>query len=798
MSTPQPPSIDAGHVPIDEAPTTPTSAPADSVMTSLDEFLTESRSLDHSIATSLQVLAPKPDDTEQAHELRIALHRVMEDMTDSLAAATSTLVPMADRAALSVLEDMYDIPVTKPQRRIRHCSTDDENESPLARTHHVRPRASSSSATGWVPDLLTGGLLTPRERALAKSPIRHNEASPFDPNDKFTPLPVRTIRHRRASWSQDWDGPVSPLQQQQERQERDIEDDVANESVLSASSADSSVPASIPETLAPSMSPPHGPRQRLGAFAPKRASPLAQALQQLEGTPPSSYVPPSSFHAPFAVMQNRSTSAYRRSLQDIPYIHSSPTSSADTAANLALARASANMSSANRRSPQTSNTPQDKENMQEAIAAAGKGLQRARSLPQSQRGLKPMQQQMSPDSMRSSTIMGQSPSPIFGRPTGSTPASKRGSLIFAADSYRQDAASLGHGFLPRHIPRPSRVVSVSPLTLSGLKAAYLGVHLKRRRVACCLLGLRFNEARDGQYWDDVCATLQSLVEAITASKQRLEVLRADAEREAAAVLALATITKEPPVTPPRLGGVPLTLMARTGSNNFAPRDSTEQAILSSVDELQRTLARVWARCEDLRSRVETGETNELVAAWSDVRSDVGGMLRHVERGREAARRDWQSSEAEEEEVLSDFVDERPASPVPDFLRAWGPAPGPGAPEIVRPGDESGESEMLLPVDDNLPPPGMDEVYEATLPPAVAFARPKAALSREERIALTREARARGLSLAQLTAASSASPAEREREAQRQLEAERLRAGGEMVAELQGMFGEIRRRKGMDD
>jgi len=217
--------------------------------------------------------------------------------------------------------------------------------------------------------------------------------------------------------------------------------------------------------------------------------------------------------------------------------------------------------------------------------------------------------------------------------------------------------------------------------------------------------------------------------------------------------------------------------------DFAPRDTTEQALLANVDELQRTLARVWARCDEMRTRVASGDGDTLDDSWSEVRTEIGGLLRHVERGRELARRDERDSAIDEEDETETSTS-TPPLPIPDFIRAWA---DPGPEELERPVlDDIADEDV-----DALPPPGIDEVYEAEIP-AAATVRPKSALSREERIALQREARAKGMTLAQLMAG----PEEQEKERLRELQRQRMLQESAMISELESMFGAIRRRKGM--
>ncbi|CAK9784754.1 hypothetical protein CC85DRAFT_285230 [Cutaneotrichosporon oleaginosum] len=758
------------------------------VMRGLEGLLDESKALDQTVLAALQILARRPDDTDHAHELRIALHRLFEDMTDSLATATSSLTTMCDRSELTVLSNMYDVQLVGGQRRRRPSSSDEEDASPSAIHKHNRPRAGSSGPMS-PPASLPASLLSPTARH-ARTPIRAL-APPFDANDRFTKLPSRASpRFNRTSYSVDWNArPQRPF-----RSETDVRSDgeEGSDSVLSAASTESScMPASIPDdrSLAGALSPPLVLKGL--PFTPKRASPLIQTLARLEMPEWSRQPPTPSFHS---ISATPGQSPFRRSLQDIAYIPSPPVSSHEQAQNLAVARATTSMSSDKRRSLQTpfgAGYPAIDYTRDDVALATSSNLTRTRSLPHSDTA-RVQRAQTAASSMRTSpgsnTTRPDSPSGLRRlsllsdrtRPSiPSTPGSKRTSLLFP-DAMTRDASSLGYGRSPLRPPPMQRGASISPLTLGGLRASCLGVHLKRRRMACCLLGLRFREPEESGYWDEVDLVLRGVMDTMSEAIARLEALRADAEREAASAQAIAAAaSKSYPATPPPKRG----LMSLLGNQDFAPRDSTEQAVLSSMDDLQHLLARVWAKTEEVRGLIVDGES-DLSMVWADMRNDIGNMLRHVDRNRLRLEATTDADSPEREET--------PVPPrIPEFARSWAePEPGPGPEEIERLVEEDDEADTAP----DLPPAGVDEVFEAHIPAAATRAR--SALSREERIQLQREARARGMTMAQLEGAKD--PA-RAVEIQRQLEAERLRAvSGEMVQELQGMFGAIRRRKGMDE
>jgi hypothetical protein len=158
--------------------------------------------------------------------------------------------------------------------------------------------------------------------------------------------------------------------------------------------------------------------------------------------------------------------------------------------------------------------------------------------------------------------------------------------------------------------------------------------------------------------------------------------------------------------------------------------------------------------------------------------------------------------------------------VPDFLRAWeedgadgetagstsldtANTSGFSEPAELDP-DERENRALLEQMSDGrtdfLPPPGIDEVYEADSTfGQEGYRVVLKGLSRDERIRLTKEARAKGMSVERLLeeegrgegGAGVGGRVGNEQEREREV---RMR-GGEVVHELKGMIGLIRRRKG---
>ncbi|KAL7418587.1 hypothetical protein Q5752_007045 [Cryptotrichosporon argae] len=368
------------------------------------------------------------------------------------------------------------------------------------------------------------------------------------------------------------------------------------------------------------------------------------------------------------------------------------------------------------------------------------------------------------------------------RTLSATGAPRHPSIALAVDAAAaaQPPMAIGLGF---PFGRRSRVESVSPLTVAGLKASYLGVHLKRRRMACCLLGLEFADLTAGQYWTDVADALDTLTTAITDSVAGVDAARAHAEREADAARLLADLAAHTAVAP---GAEPFASAAIIpGGVDFAPRDSDDAKLLAHISGIQAGLARIWAVTEAAKEAAVGG--GDIVPRWSDMKQELSLIVREVERGREIAGRlgaaqETQATGTADEAVADILPAPTPSRDLPDFVKAW------DAPRTVI-GFDSVETTIEQPLAEAeaLPPPGRDEVYEATIS-ALDRRSALAGLPRDERIRLAKEARAEGVTVAELV----------ERDAARPRRDDMRRQEGQVVSELKGMMDMIRQRKGVGE
>jgi hypothetical protein len=306
------------------------------------------------------------------------------------------------------------------------------------------------------------------------------------------------------------------------------------------------------------------------------------------------------------------------------------------------------------------------------------------------------------------------------------------------------------------------------------------VHLKRRRVACELLALRWDGSE--AYWDEVCSVIDTLAARIRAA--------AEAIRSEAPTREKRVMPAEPPWKLPLVPG-------SSGSNDFAPRSSERERLAERITSVQAQLEVAWRECEAAQSAMASKDGGAVERAWGGLKGAVGNMVRDVERGREAVRAMQAQArlpaphDDDGEGALGPAID-IPLN-VPDFVREWTPPSPPLTPHT--PPSPTPSSPVLAPDGEHgdalsLPAVGRDEVFEAQI---IDTRRDERAalgrLSREERVALAKQARERGVTLGEMMRRDDGGDAEREREK------EKRRAQSGVVLELEGLMGMIRARKG---
>lgn len=708
-----------------------------SVMTSLHELLDTSQSLDHAVEASLSLLSTDADSLEAHHPLRVALHRMNEQSTDHLATATSTLLEMVDKDELGVLGEMYDIPVVggshPPRRRAASRGVDDEPlhlPSPKRLSWNASkplfPLSLPMGTSASMPSRLTPGKKHAAHQSLSGLPVD---------DDRYTSIPRRTPRKsKRSSWAPEWNDRIKF-------------DDGANPGATTADQPQPDGPAAQAQEMSRHSSS-DGDRSRevpvtpvVPLYTPRRSSPLSRPDWDRVDDQPKRHIfpiiPPTPLKSPLqpSPMAKSPTAttgqSKRTSLQSMPYYRSDQSDIASPG------KASVNVN-----------------------ANANRSIDLGRAQPLQYSDLQSLRDQSTHGSRRSSVSAG----------IGLGPALP----LFASVSPVPDR------------PKVQRLPSLSPLTLTGLRAACLGIHMKRRRMACCLLGLRFEE--DDEYWSIVQDVLAQLSSNISREVADLSAALEDA-KAADTVSSPANHSESKPA--PWLNDNP----SQRANGDFAPRTSDQARLNEHVETMERTLHDAWTSLQAIR----TSEGHELPTAWADVRSQLGLLVREWERAKETVNK--LASPLDQGHAFDSDVDEaadQTSATLPPFMRAWDDEDDEPEPALNRslsttspisdtPAEHPIEHDRMDP--EQLPPPGQDIVFES-LPAAVGLGIERSKLSREERIKLMKEARDKGMTLTELLG---------QREDPDKGENRKVLAmGGDVVAELNGMIGMIRRRKGLSD
>lgn len=762
-----------------------TSPPKSSALSKLSDFLSSCRQFDNTIEKSLSILQPLPPNSTALYELRLALSRLTNDMTDHLATATSSILEITDKDELAVLGEMYDIPAAGsflyPRKVTNHLDDEPETESWLPVSQSVplgnipsprrpnlslrppgdlfQPNGDSAQAMSISRSLPGRFKPTHRTHHLSLSASPYHPSLRSAPDDHFTQLPERTPRYnKRASWdSSVWssirDGGLAPSpsirsrrlsRPSHERRITEADEGEANvEGDTSLTSSQSSRPPSLDRNGLIPLSLPTSPTPISKPFTPRR-SPLSGSV--------SDYSPRTSTRPvnPFPSFTSSTPNPKRRSLQNMQYY---PSSDDDR--------------------PITTSSETD--------------LTRTRSSPFSDIQALRSKYATGSRSRRESLVGHQSPP---------TPNMLKTYLTSPTPAQ----------------PRIRRVVSVSPLTLPSLKAGCLGIHLKRRRLACCLLGLRFGET-DDTYWSDLSAVLGVLIEAIDAERVKLDA-------ECSTALANDRNSDVGDARPPWM--VP---SASGGQYDFAPKTSDEVLLRDKIREMEQSLEKAWRGLQVAKQTLQYTRTDpplsassiaststiapdgDLEAKWKDLRGELGYLIRDWERGKEVVHRIMLASQPEqtgmdgpdgstEEDDLS--------TSVPDFIQAW------SEPEHdrARSGDSTSfdsdrqpesldeQPDPFREMTEDLPLPGKDIVFEADMED-MPIMRERSKLSREERIKLTKEAREKGVSVDQLLALSSGRVDVVDGSMERMAK-ETGKTHGLVVEEMKTMIGMIRAKKGVQE
>ncbi|KAH7910063.1 hypothetical protein BJ138DRAFT_1173373 [Hygrophoropsis aurantiaca] len=336
-----------------------------------------------------------------------------------------------------------------------------------------------------------------------------------------------------------------------------------------------------------------------------------------------------------------------------------------------------------------------------------------------------------------------------------------------------------------------------PLSITSLQQA-LSSALSSKRYACShLLALRFEDDEDQGYWEDARSVMGLLTSALVDASARLGEALEDAED---AKLREGEITPERSLSPSLSTPEPnLRPLLSQPIVSFAPMPSHlsrfaahVHAISSALNDARDHLEQCVASLGDESSPLPDSDVEHpALQAYDRLRRELGLALRECERGREKLI----NSVTPPKPTLSDDgegeSDDVPAlhpdmgsdeSDKPDDLS---PMPqddieltvvSPDGETIVTPDDAT--SHLLL--SQRLPPPGIEQVFEAEPDSGTSFVRERSKLTREERIKLAKARRESGGGLG-LGITDSPSPPSK---------IERWGPGGEVVQELKDVIWKV--------
>lgn len=374
----------------------------------------------------------------------------------------------------------------------------------------------------------------------------------------------------------------------------------------------------------------------------------------------------------------------------------------------------------------------------------------------------------------------------------------------------------------RHLPTMSPAskytsmqTSRHPLSFSSLKQS-LQSALASKRYACShLLALRFEGDEDDAYWEDVRSLMSLLTTTLVDASSRLTEVLDEAEeqeqqlKDAAssdsssdAQLAYSLPSPPLPTRPLSLSISQFTSFAPMPSDlaRFAAHaDAISSALNDARDHLEQCVTSLkeetpFGHSPQLStSSIEEPSNHPALLAYERLRREIGLALRECERGRERLLNIVHppSPAPEEPEDLPTLAPDM-GSDDSDKLEETSPDMDTQNEDIgltvISPSGESFDADdassplLLAASSHHLPPPGIEQVFEAETGNTPAFTRERSKMTREERIKLAKARRESGGGVIGTDEHSS--------------KVERWGPGGEVVQELKDVIwkvGERRRR-----
>ncbi|KAF8888090.1 hypothetical protein BD779DRAFT_1525528 [Infundibulicybe gibba] len=290
------------------------------------------------------------------------------------------------------------------------------------------------------------------------------------------------------------------------------------------------------------------------------------------------------------------------------------------------------------------------------------------------------------------------------------------------------------------------------LSLSALSNALQGALASKRYACSHLLALRFTDDEDDGYWEDVQSVMGLLTTTLADAASRLTAALEDTEQRR-----VADETPTPPFTGSRAGSMsPIRNDGVAGSTKRSsmqkgPRRNSDLISFAPMpNHITRFAAHVSAissALDDAREHLEESEC-EALQAYERLRRELGVALRECERGRQRLI-DIISPPPNPHEDESEDLDDTPAlghdaSDSLDSIEAMLPRELTSIDEghlvettPTNPGslDDVTAHLLLMASSEHLPPPGIEQVFEAEMDNGPISAREKPKLSREERIKL---------------------------------------------------------------
>ncbi|EJD48122.1 hypothetical protein AURDEDRAFT_183502 [Auricularia subglabra TFB-10046 SS5] len=354
--------------------------------------------------------------------------------------------------------------------------------------------------------------------------------------------------------------------------------------------------------------------------------------------------------------------------------------------------------------------------------------------------------------------------------------------------------------IPRSTPTSS---------LAGLRSTLDATLASRRYTAAHLLALRFDgdpeeeeddfilvpeERDDAAYWEDVRSVVDLMTSALEDASLRMVEALEESEREAALVAQpspVASSITDLPAEPPSAVSFADRLLFPPGlhpapGDSFAPGPSNLARLAGHMDSIVESVGHVKEHLSELADAIRAYQQAQLGAdedmptsgvygtpdalrsraltVYERMRSEIGMSLRECERSRGPLQNAlWPPASAS---ASSSSGGRRSFEDAPELTNSEGSAsscdshdsPGPlrphsllSAPELELPGFADGRSDdatahLLRDTSAaHLPPPGIEQVFEAASSPTTEISganRERSKLSRSERIELVKARRER--------------------------------------------------------